>query len=178
MCKKKKKSTHSVCGHVLITRSDYAYAAHLDKPHVKNLAKHTIYSLRSNKMLAVCVIFKCARGGKKNNILFSLPLHASGGELEMSFWSSNPHLLPFFYTPLLSISVTEADTGGGPDGVCYTCFAVVRLLFIRHRGGSGCIDGPPRRKAFVSVLEEGRRRGMSARRKQMSRLDYHLSPWW
>lgn len=66
MCKKKKKSTHSVCGHILITRSDYAYAAHLDKPHVKNLAERTTYSLHSNKILAVCVIFKCAAGGGGN----------------------------------------------------------------------------------------------------------------
>lgn len=37
---------------------------------------------------------------------------------------ANPHLLP-----LLPVSVTEADTGGGPDGASCTFFAAVRLIF-------------------------------------------------
>lgn len=96
----------------------------------------------------------------------------------MPFWSSNPLFL-WFSTPLLPIFVTEADNGGGPDGVCYTCFAVMRLLFIRHRGSSSS-SRPPRRKLFF-FLRAWRgewRRGMSGKQKQMPLLDYHLSPMW
>lgn len=116
-----------------------------------------------------CVIF--LNEEKKTRFFW----RSSRGEGEMPFWSSNPHLLPF-HAPLLPISETEADSGGGPDGVCYTCFAAMRLLFIRRRGSSG--GGPPPLDVSFCfrACTEARRWGASRRQKQMSLLDYHLSP--
>lgn len=120
---------------------------------------HAVPSDKPSSTHAKWGIFSCIQTRNCTFVLFlSLSFlasmwHPSRVEAEMPFLSSNPHLLPL-YMPLLPISVTEADTGGGPDGVCYTCFAVVRLLFIRHRGGgSGSSNGPPRRKLLFRSLK-------------------------
>lgn len=102
--------------------------------------------------------------------------HRSGGEGEMPFWSSNPLFL-WFSTPLLPIFVTEADNGGGPDGVCYTCFAVVRLLFIRHRGSSSS-SRPPRRRFFFFFFSQSLKRREEARNERETKTNapIRLSP--
>lgn len=145
--------THLICSQKWLYIWHIMHAVPADKP-----SKWDIFCCIQTRNNTYVVIFMEGKKNKKQHILFWLPWRLSGGEGEMPSWSSNPHLLPLC-TPLLPISVTEADTSGGPDGVCYTCFAVVRLLFIRHRGrGSSGGSGPDRRKLLFRSLkrrEEG-----------------------
>lgn len=104
----------------------------------------------------------------------------SWGEEEMPFWSPiTPH------PPLQSISVTEADTGGGPEadtggGARWCVFHLfcrcAAVIYSPHRQWQrrGPLDES---FCFRSLKgrEEAKRQGASGRQKQMSLLGYHLS---
>lgn len=108
--------------------------------------------------LCVCLWASVCVREKELNIFFlvaSIRL-----PLEVSWRCHSDHLIPTsspFYTPLLSISVTQAGrcASGWPDGVCYTCFAHhLTVIFIRHGAATGLLvlEGSTGRKPFVSEL--------------------------
>lgn len=118
--------------------------------------KHT---LNSAKWGIILYLFGCIHMGNRllcyfyvgtKKLAFLFGFH--GIPVEMSRRCHSDHVILTsspVYTSLLPSSATEADARGGPDGVCYACFAVVRLLFIRHRGSSG---RPPRRRLLFQSL--------------------------
>lgn len=101
-----------------------------------------------------------------------LPQHPSGGEREMSFWSSNP---PLVHLSCLPLWLRQTSVEG--QMVCVTLVLLLCDCYLYTTEVVAAAAAGPQDKSFCFGAWRGEKaRNMSRRQKQMSRLDYHLSP--